>query len=110
MAIGMTYDQYWFGDPMMSRDFYNAHKLKQEMQNELAWINGLYTMCALQATVGNMFKKKTDKANEYPKQPFDFGYKKVETKSERTEQEEADFAKAYMMQMVMAGKNWGKTK
>lgn len=110
MAIGMTYDQYWFGDPLMARDFYKAHKLRQEMQNELAWINGMYVLQALQATVGNMFKKKTDKANEYPKQPFDFGSNRASAKPERTEEQEADFAKAYMMQMVMAGKNWGKDK
>ena len=110
MAIGMTYEQYWYGDPMMAKSFYKAHKMRQEMQNELAWVNGLYTYQALKATVGNLMNKKTDKPNEYPSNPIDFGSKKETVKTEAEEDQEAVFAKAYMSQMVMAGKNWGKGK
>lgn len=108
MAIGMTYDQYWYGDPMMARQFYEAHKLKKEMRNELAWINGLYVLKALQATVGNIVKKKTDKPFEYPDKPIEIGEPKANVESTVSEEQEVVVAKAYMLQMMAVGKNWGK--
>lgn len=111
MAIGMPYEEYWYGDTYAIRYYYRAHRLRQEMQNEQAWINGLYTLKALEATVGNLMKKKTDKAIEYPSQPFDFRPKKQEQKKpEQSEDQDAVFARAYMLQMMAVGKNWGKKK
>lgn len=101
----MTYDQYWYGDPQMARAFYEAEKLRQERTNSEAWLQGIYFLHALNATVGNMFRKTGAKAAEYPKNPFPLGGAKAPKMSE---DEEELFAMAYMSSMVQAGQNWKK--
>lgn len=109
MAIGMTYEQYWYGDPLMVRAFYKADKLRREREDENAWLQGLYIMNALDATVGNMFREKGSQRAEYPEEPF--SVRKKREKQERTEEEkdrDAIWAEAWMSSFVQAGKNWGK--
>jgi hypothetical protein len=103
----MTYDQYWYGDPLMVRAFYAAHQLQEKQRNYDAWLHGAYVCRALEATVGNMFRKKGTQAIQYPKQPVGME-NETQGMTERDEEEEKVWAKAYMMQMVRAGKNWGK--
>lgn len=113
MAIGMTYDQYWYGDVHMARAFYKADRLRQKRMNEEAWLHGAYVLRALDATVCNAFRKKGDPPSEYPKEPiwddeWDEDYRQVMT--EEREETEALYAEAYMTNMMLAGKNWGKPK
>lgn len=109
MAIGMTYEQYWYGDPLMVRAFYKADKLRREREDETAWTNGLYVLNALNATVGNMFRKSGQEATEYPKEPFTVSKRKENNPKTETESEqEAIWAQAWMSSFVQAGKNWGK--
>lgn len=105
----MTYEQYWYGDPLMVRAFYKAEKIRQERMNDEAWLNGVYVLKALEATVGNLMKQKNDEKNKYPEKPISInGEKPPEAKPEQQEENEKAFAKAYMLQMVQAGKSWGK--
>lgn len=105
----MTYDEYWYGDPLMVRAFYKAEKIRQERMDAEAWLNGIYFKRAIESSIGNAFRAKHSDAIEYPDGP-------LLTEAKRREQEEAQqtieqqtaFAKLYMMQMMEAGKNWGK--
>lgn len=109
MALGMTYDQYWYGDPLMVRAFYKADKIKQERKDSEAWLQGLYFLKALDATVGNMFRKEGTQPAEYPERP----YSAEKTDSEPSEQDEENdllLAELYMMQMERVGQNWGKNR
>lgn len=107
MAIGMTYEQYWYGDPLMVRAFYKADKLRQRRADENAWLNGMYFMAAINATIGNIGNKGT--LNEYPKEPFSAeGERLLEQKKEKRKEQEATWAKAWMAQFVEAGKSWGQ--
>lgn len=109
MAIGMTYEQYWYGDPLLVRAFYQAEKLRREKRDEQAWLTGLYVLNALNATVGNMFRKSGQAPAEYPEEPF--SVKKEREKREHTElekEQEAVWAEAWMSSFVQAGKNWGR--
>ena len=105
MAIGMTYDEYWYGDPLMVRAFYEANKIRKRIVNETAWIHGAYICRALDATVGNMFRSKTDTPAEYPPKPIE-----DEPEQKISEDQEALYAQAYMTNMVLVGKGWGKHK
>ena len=116
MAIGMTYEQYWYGDVHMVRAFYKAHRLRLRMMNETAWLTGAYVKKALDATVGNMFRKGGQPLT-YPQEPIwngeeDEEMKREETEAEREQREEQEalFAQAWMTNFVMAGKGWGKNK
>lgn len=109
MAIGMTYEQYWYGDPLMVRAFYKADQLRQQRLNDEAWLFGAYVYRAIDATVCNMFRKHNAEMAEYPKKPIEIGEKEESYyEKEKREEQEALFAQAYMSNMVLAGKNWHK--
>ncbi len=78
MSYGMTYEQYWFGDPWMVSAYKDAYILRRRIENENAWIAGAYTMQALTAALNNAFSKS---AMKYIKAPFDIFPK---TKAEKT--------------------------
>ena len=102
----MTYEQYWYDDPLMVRVFYEADKLKQSKEDYMAWLTGVYIKNALEATVGNMFKDKNSDPFNYPAQPYSFDEKSKAEQSAQEDKEKA-FAKLYMYNMVRAGKEWG---
>ena len=112
MAIGMTYDEYWYGDPLLVRAFYKADQLRRKRADEDAWLHGLYILSALNATVGNMFRKSGQAPAEYPLEPYT--QKEERERKQRLDEEakerEAAWAYAWMNSFVQAGKNFGKDK
>lgn len=111
MAIGMTYEQYWYDDPLMVRAFYKANKIRQAMMDEEAWLNGMYVLNALNASVGNMFRKTGQTPIEYPKEPISMTRER-EKRAKKAEEEdrEATWALAWMTSFVRAGKRFDKNK
>lgn len=114
MAIGMTYEQYWYGDPLMVRAYYQAEQYRQEQRDTDAWLIGAYVAQAISATVCNALLKKGSQPNEYPRMPS-LVEKRAKEKEERRkdrerEEEEQLFALAWMSNFVQVGKNWGKKK
>jgi hypothetical protein len=112
MAIGMTYEQYWYDDPLIVRAFYKADKLKQKRMDEQAWLTGMYVRSALDSTIGNAFRKTGQDPAEYPGKPLSVlnREEKEREKSEKEKEQEATWALAWMSSFVQAGKNWGKNK
>lgn len=84
MALGITWEQFWEMNPRIVNAHIEGHKLFIQEQNALYHLEGVYTKCALDATVGNMFKKKGAKAIEYPAKPFDFNDDSSESSPEGT--------------------------
>lgn len=71
MSYGMTYDQYWHGDPWSLKAYKDAYNIGMRRQNEMMWLNGLYTMNALGVVIGNAFSKKGTPPRKYMEQPLD---------------------------------------
>lgn len=63
MAIGMTYNEFWFGDPYLVRYYREAYNFKRKIKNEEMWVQGMYFAKAIGASL--------DKKNKYPEKPFD---------------------------------------
>lgn len=81
LSYGMTWEEYWFGDPWMARAFHDAFVLKRRMRNEDLWLQGLYNYTAFQAIINTAFGKKRDK---YVDKPFDvFPKTKAEKEQEK---------------------------
>lgn len=108
LAMGMTYRQFWVDDCRLVCAYRKAYKLRQEEQNRLAWLNGLYIYKALQSTpiVVHGFAKKGATVDPYPSKPIDFDPPKPKTaqekldaevreKSERMKRQLLDFATAF---------------
>lgn len=106
----MTWDQYWYGDVCMAEAFREADKLRQERQNNEAWLQGVYFARAIQSTICNAFRSKGSEPDKYPDQPFDlYGNQKNQEKTEEQEEQEAVWALAWMQTFVAAGARWGPT-
>ena len=84
IVYGMTYEQFWFGDPNMVVAYREAHLLKRKMRNEELWINGLYNYNGFGAVVSTAFGKHRE---EYVKKPFDI-FPKTETEKQLEIREE----------------------
>ena len=67
MAIGMTYEEFWYGDPWKIKIFKKAHELKNEIANQQMWLQGLYIYDAVGAVVNSVLGKK----QKYIEHPLD---------------------------------------
>ena len=115
MSMGMTWEQYWYGDVRMTQSFYDAYQLKKQEMNERLWLQGMYVYHALHAELSN-FKnslsgsRQTHQAS-YPDKPYELKARTEEEEKEEQETEEEKevrLARAYMRQLDAVGKNWGK--
>lgn len=108
----MSYEDYWYGDTRIARQYLEAEKMKQkrmaETANNFAHLMGAYIYEALieVSPILHAFGDKKAKPIPYRTKPFDlFSEEPVETEEEirRREEAEALRAKAYMSQMMQ---NW----
>ena len=68
MLYGMTYHDYWHGDPWMVVAYREAYMLKPRKRNEEMWIQGAYIANAVGVAISNSFgKHKVD----YLKSPLE---------------------------------------
>ena len=84
MSYGMTYEQFWYGEPIMAKYYYETHKRLMKQQNEMMWVNGMYTLNALQVALNNAFDKRKIK---YVEKPFDIFPKTAAEKQAEIEEE-----------------------
>lgn len=68
----MTPEQYWDGDPGLTRWYRRAQALKNEQVNREAWLQGLYVYNAIcyASPLFNPYAKRA-KAKPYPEKPYD---------------------------------------
>lgn len=71
MSYGMTYDEYWHGDPWSLRHYKTAYNLRNRHENEMLWLQWLYSLNALSVVIGNAFSKKGTPPRKYVEAPFD---------------------------------------
>lgn len=69
MLYGMTYKQFWYGDPSMATVFKEAYLLKKKAQNEDMWMQGLYIYRAVSAVVASALGNRSAK---YIEKPLDY--------------------------------------
>lgn len=92
MGCGVTCDEFWHGDYTYLHFYESAEKARQKRENYFAWLNGVYTLQALQASVGNMFKKKGSEPITYPEKPLAMTAEEIEEeKIRKYKEKEAKF-------------------
>lgn len=123
----MTWEQYWYGEPSMIHAFRAADRMRQERVDSEAWLMGMYVYEAVGRAVGSLVPALNPYASKarmdplpYIEEPYTVTLNKEreaekerqrglrKQKTEEQEDKEALRAKVYMMQMLEAGKNWGK--
>ena len=101
LSIGMSYNDYWYGEAQMLLRYHNAEKLRQRKRNNELWLQGLYVYMA----VGNLVPvlnpfSKEHRAKSYLKDPIPL------TEEDRKEKEEKDYQrfKQQMFDLVKTNK------
>lgn len=72
LAIGMSYDQFWNEDCLLTKYYREAYELKKKLKNEELWLQGMYFYEALcdVSPVLHAFAKKGTKPIKYPSEPY----------------------------------------
>lgn len=96
----MTYEQYWYGDPALIRDYRKADRIRRDRKDAESWLNGLYFMQAINATVGNMFREKGADPTEYPDRPLSMITPEDLARREREERERARLSLVAQLEAV----------
>ena len=73
LMAGMTYDQFWDGDPSLTIAYRRKLELEDKRFNERAWLQGQYNYIGVATALANGFRKKGAKTQDYPKEPFKVG-------------------------------------
>lgn len=99
MAIGMSYEDYWDGEPEKAHAFLKAHKLKTKMENEKLWLQGLYFYEALcdVAPVLNAFAKSGTKPTPYVEKPYSLTRAEAKVEDKKHAQAVMEKGKARMI-------------
>ena len=85
--MGMTYEQFWDAPPFLATTYKKAYRLKREVDNENAWLSGLYMYDAFAVCLANAFSKRGAKRQDYLERPIDI-FPLTESEKKRREQEE----------------------
>lgn len=106
MSIGMTYAEYWDGDPEMARYYRKTEELNRERRNQELWLQGVYIYEALcdVAPVLHAFAKKGTKPAPFTTTPYPLTEKQRKENEERKARERRDKGLRYM-QALMAQTN-----
>ena len=104
LAIGMSYEQYWEGDPKLTQYYRKAYLIKQEEINNNAWLQGMYIYDAMSTALFNALRglgKSKPPAKDYAKQPYELKNRvKSEVEKAREIEIEQEKAAAWMENFV----------
>lgn len=103
LSIGMTYNEFWRGDPSLVKVYRDAQELRERRANVEAWRNGQYMASALSSTVGNMFRKKGQPPIKYMEHPIPLTLKEKEEYERQDEIKRFEKIKRYMMALCEEG-------
>lgn len=107
--MGMTYEQYWDGDPQLAVAYREAYRLQRIKENEQAWLEGFYNYVAFAVVLKNAFAKRGAKKENYLEQPVDI-FPLTEAEKKRREAEENRKMQEAMKQMIREQRRKKKQK
>ena len=98
LAIGMTPEQYWDGDPALVKYYRKADEIKLERVNQQLWLQGMYIYEAIcdASPILQAFAKKGTKPHPYADKPYALTEKQRERNEEQKEKAVAEKGKRFM--------------
>lgn len=99
LVMGMTYDQYWEQDCTMVKAYRKAFQIRQERENYMAWLHGMYIYEALcdVSPVMHAFAKSGTRPRPYAEKPYETEAKKPK---EDTNAEKMRKTQNYMTELM----------
>lgn len=110
LSLGVTYQEYWYGDVWAIVDARNAEKLRVDRKNQELWLQGRYFYEAIGAVspILHAFAKNGTKANPYLAEPYSLGREKPKLDKEREVENERLKATLYFKNWARANRNAGR--
>ena len=69
-VYGMTYEQFWHGDPWLAKAYREAYVERRKAENNRDWFSGRYFFDALSISLSNAFRKQGTPAKDYLEEPY----------------------------------------
>ena len=95
----MSYELFWEESPYLVIAYRKAYRLKREVDNEQAWLQGVYIYDAFAVCMANVFAKRGAKKQEYLSKPIDI-FPLTEQQKKQKEQEEIKKMQEAMQAMI----------
>lgn len=72
MGYGMSYDEFWYGEPYRAKFYREAHEIQIKQKDEEFWIQGMYIYEALcdVSPILHAFSKSGTKPLPYREEPY----------------------------------------
>ena len=88
LSLGMTYEEYWEGDPEMTKHYREKYRCEMEQRNTELWLLGVYIYEALMdvSPLINIFDKRR-KAIPYRTEPYPLTKRDEKKRKEREEKQ-----------------------
>lgn len=85
MSYGMSFDEYWYGEPYLAKFYREAYKLKMRDDDVFMWKQGMYIYEALcdVSPILHAFSKKGAKPLQYRSRPMSDELKEDKTEKEK---------------------------
>ena len=95
----MTPEQYWDGDPSLTKYYRKAYELQRKRTNEDLWLQGMYIYEALcdVSPILQAFAKKGTKPHPYTDRPYSITSDDREEERKLKEKRDREKAKQYML-------------
>lgn len=98
LSIGMTYEQYWDGDPALAKYYRKADELRLDRLNYEKWLQGMYIYEAIcdASPILHAFAKKGTRPHPYADKPYALTEKQRENAEAVKDKEVSDKGKRFM--------------
>ena len=109
LAMGMTYDEYWNQDCLLTKYFREADKIKTERKNAELWLQGRYfyeAICAA-SPILHAFAKRGTRPHNYMDAPFPLTENESEERKEREAETKYNAMRAKMIALSEKSKKGG---
>lgn len=90
MGYGMTYDEYWYGDPWRAKFYRETYEIQMKRKDEELWIQGMYIYEALcdVSPILHAFSKSGTKPLPYSDKPYHVKNESAMSPEEKKKKEE----------------------
>lgn len=100
-VYGMTYNEFWHGDPWLAASYRKAYVERRKAENTRDWLQGAYFYNAITAAMANAFRKKGAQPVNYLDEPFQIFPLTAEEKAAKQAKEEKILMDAMLRQAAI---------
>lgn len=104
LSIGMTYEQFWYKNPHLVRDYTRAEELRTKKKNQELWLQGYYVYNAIGAFAEILpaFPRKGAKIHPYLEEPASLTEAEARQRQEEQRRKRAESIKERMIARSLA--------